>query len=200
MQIINENNDLAVQKACQLLKDGKIIALPTDTVYGLAVDASNQKAVEDLYHLKMRDKSKPMAIFLKDIEQIKKFFEIEKITQNLIDQYLPGKLTIVARLKNDCAFNFAKNLNFIDKNFLGFRVVDSFFIKKLFLEFNGAIAVSSANLTANKVAISALEIKKYFNKIDLIIDGNILSTTPSTVVKVDNSQITIIRQGAIAIK
>ena len=200
MQIINENNILAVKTACQLLRDGKVIALPTDTVYGLAVDASNQQAVDDLYNLKKRDKAKPIAIFLKDINQIKNFFEIEKTTQDLIDKYLPGKLTIVAPLKNNLQLNFAKNLNLIDKNFLGFRVIDSFFVKNLLQEFNGAIAVSSANLTANKVAISALEIKKYFDKIDLIVDGNILSTTPSTVLKVDNSRITIIRQGAVEIK
>jgi L-threonylcarbamoyladenylate synthase len=141
-----------------------------------------------------------LAIFLKNIEQIKKLFIIEDITKKLIEKYLPGKLTIVAKIKDKTDINLAKNLNEIDEDFLGFRVVDSFFIKELFNEFNGVLAVTSANISGNKVANLASEISEIFPQIDLIISGDLLQNSASTVVKIDNSQLTIIRESAIKIK
>jgi L-threonylcarbamoyladenylate synthase len=199
MLIISQTNLDAVEKAIELLKNAKVIAIPTDTVYGFAVDASNQEALENLYRLKKRDKNKPIAIFLRNVQQIKKLFIIEKITAKLIEKFLPGKLTIVAKLKDKIEINLAKNLNENDQNFLGFRVVDSYFIKELFVKFDGVLAVTSANLSGYEVLNSASKIQKNFPQLDLIIAGDDTESSPSTVVKVDNSQLTIIRQGAIII-
>lgn len=207
MLILSQTNIEAVSKAIEFLQNGQVIAIPTDTVYGFAVDASNQKALENLYRLKKRDKNKPIAIFLKNINEIKKLFIIEKITAKLIENFLPGKLTIVAKLKDNPQINLAKNLNENDHDFLGFRVVDSFFVKELFKKFNGVLAVTSANLSGNEVLNSASEIKKNFPQLDLIIAADIAEnifkddakSSPSTVVKVDDSQLTIIRQGIVKI-
>jgi L-threonylcarbamoyladenylate synthase len=199
MLIIAQTHIEAVSKAIEYLQNSKVIAIPTDTVYGFAVDASNQEALENLYRLKNRDKNKPIAIFLKNITQIKKLFIVEKITAKLIEKFLPGKLTIVAKLKDKIEINLAKNLNKNDQNFLGFRVVDSFFVKKLFSEFDGVLAVTSANFSGDEVLNSPLEIQKNFPQLDLIIAGDILESSASTVVKVEDSQLSIIRQGSIKI-
>jgi len=162
MLIIDQYHQDAISLAIEKLKNGKVIAIPTDTVYGLAVDAKNFDAVENLYRLKKREKNKPLAIFLKNLEQIKKLFIVEDITKKLIEKYLPGKLTIVAKIKDKTDIKLAKNLNEIDDDFLGFRVVESFFIKKLFNEFEVILAVTSANISGNKVANSPNEIIKIF--------------------------------------
>jgi L-threonylcarbamoyladenylate synthase len=200
MLIIDQYHQDAISLAIEKLKNGKVIAIPTDTVYGLAVDAKNFEAVENLYRLKKREKNKPLAIFLKNLEQIKKLFIVEDVTKKLIEKYLPGKLTIVAKIKDKTDIKLAKNLNEIDDDFLGFRVVDSFFIKKLFNEFDVILAVTSANISGNKVANSSSEIIKIFPQIELIISGDLLENSASTVVKVNNSQIEIIRSGAIEIE
>ena len=200
MLIIDQYHQDAISLAIEKLKNGKVIAIPTDTVYGLAVDAKNFNAVENLYRLKKREKNKPLAIFLKNLEQIKKLFIVEDITKKLIEKYLPGKLTIVAKIKDKTNIKLAKNLNEIDDNFLGFRMVDSFFIKKLFDEFDIILAVTSANISGNKVANSPSEIIKIFPQIELIISGNLLENSASTVVKINNSQLEIIRNGAIEIE
>jgi len=200
MLVIDQYQQNAISLAIEKLKNGKVIAIPTDTVYGLAVDAKNFNAIENLYHLKKRDKNKPLAIFLKNIEQIKKLFIVEEITKKLIEKYLPGKLTIVAKIKDKTDIKLAKNLNEIDDNFLGFRVVDSFFIKKLFNESDVILAVTSANISGNKVASSPSEIIKIFPEIELVISGDILENSASTVVKINNSQLEIIRNGAIEIE
>lgn len=200
MLIIDQYHQDAISLAIEKLKNGKVIAIPTDTVYGLAVDAKNFDAVENLYRLKKREKNKPLAIFLKNLEQIKKLFIVEDITKKLIEKYLPGKLTIVAKIKDKTDIKLAKNLNEIDDDFLGFRVVDSFFIKKLFNEFDIILAVTSANISGNKVANSPSEIIKIFPQIELIISGDLLENSASTVVKINNSQLEIIRNGAIEIE
>jgi len=200
MLVIDQYHQDAISLAIEKLKNGKVIAIPTDTVYGLAVDAKNFEAVENLYRLKKREKNKPLAIFLKNLEQIKKLFIVEDVTKKLIEKYLPGKLTIVAKIKDKTDIKLAKNLNEIDDDFLGFRVVDSFFIKKLFNEFDVILAVTSANISGNKVANSSSEIIKIFPQIELIISGDLLENSASTVVKVNNSQIEIIRSGAIEIE
>ncbi len=200
MLIIDQYHQDAISLAIEKLKKGKVIAIPTDTVYGLAVDAKNFDAVENLYRLKKREKNKPLAIFLKNLEQIKKLFIVEDITKKLIEKYLPGKLTIVAKIKDKTDIKLAKNLNEIDDDFLGFRVVESFFIKKLFNEFEVILAVTSANISGNKVANSPSEIIKIFPQIELIISGDLLENSASTVVKINNSQLEIIRNGAIEIE
>ena len=200
MLIIDQYHQDAISLAIEKLKNGKVIAIPTDTVYGLAVDAKNFDAVENLYRLKKREKNKPLAIFLKNLEQIKKLFIVEDITKKLIEKYVPGKLTIVAKIKDKTDIKLAKNLNEIDDDFLGFRVVDSFFIKKLFNEFDIILAVTSANISGNKVANSPSEIIKIFPQIELIISGDLLENSASTVVKINNSQLEIIRNGAIEIE
>ena len=74
MIIISEKNPDSVNLAIKYLKQGKVIALPTDTVYGVAVDASNYKAVSNLYKIKNRDIKKPVAIFVRNILIAKKIF------------------------------------------------------------------------------------------------------------------------------
>jgi L-threonylcarbamoyladenylate synthase len=197
MLVINENTLESVKIACQFLKEGKVIAIPTDTVYGLAVDATNPQAVNRLYQVKKRAINKPIAIFLKDQNQIKKIFTDNNLLDKISEEYLPGKLTIVSKLRDNLQINLANNLNLNDQNYLGFRIVESFFVKKLFEQFNSVLAVSSANLSGQKVAISADEIVDNFDDIDLIISGKILDNQASTVIKIEGDNYSIIRQGQI---
>ncbi|MFM6973082.1 MAG: L-threonylcarbamoyladenylate synthase, partial [Alphaproteobacteria bacterium] len=74
MKIINQFDNNAVEIATDYLNEGKIICFPTDTIYGLAVDATNEKAVEKLYNFKNRPKNKPFSIFIRDINIAKKLF------------------------------------------------------------------------------------------------------------------------------
>lgn len=197
MLVINEDNLESVKIACQFLREGKVIAIPTDTVYGLAVDAKNYQAVNRLYQVKKRSIDKPIAIFLQDKNQIKKIFADNNLLGKFSSKYLPGKLTIVSKLSDCPQINLANNLNLNDQNFLGFRIVESFFVKKLFTQYNSILAVSSANFSGHKVAVSADEITNYFKEIDLVIVGKILDNQASTVIKIEGDSYSVLRQGQI---
>jgi L-threonylcarbamoyladenylate synthase len=180
------------------LRAGKIISFATDTVYGLAVDASNFNAVEDLYKIKNRKKDKPIAIFLKNLEEARKLFYFDETAKKISKNFLPGSLTLVLKTKPQAASLLASNLNQNSDGFLGFRILDQKFTQDLLEKFGGIIAVTSANPAGKKPAINSAEVEKYFSNLGLIINGGTCEKKiASTVVKISNNKIEILRQGSV---
>ncbi|OFW80629.1 MAG: threonylcarbamoyl-AMP synthase [Alphaproteobacteria bacterium RIFCSPLOWO2_01_FULL_40_26] len=198
--IINQKAPNAVNLACKFLREGKVISFPSDTIYGIAVDASNSKAVRALYRIKNRDEKKPIAIFVKDLKAAEKIFCFDKLSKKIVRKFFPGQLTLVLKTKPEASSFLASNLNKNNDGFLGFRIIDSFFVQKLFEKFDGNLAVTSANISDQKAATSAKEVAKYFEKLDLVIDGGICDGQPSTVAKITDDKIEILRQGKIKVK
>ena len=199
MLVIKENDASALEIACAFLKEGKVISFGSDTIYGIAVDASNSKAVEALYKIKNRDKKKPIAIFLPDLVAAKKIFLFDKLSLEIAEKFLPGPLTMVLKIQPKHPYSLTSCLNHNEDNFLGFRIVKRDFVEKLLEKFAGNLAVTSANPSGETSSLSADEIKNYFknSEIDLLIDGGISERKiASSVVKIDDGKITILRQGA----
>jgi L-threonylcarbamoyladenylate synthase len=201
MQIINQKNPQAINLAINYLNSGKIIAFPTDTVYGVAIDATNQEAVKKLYELKQRDFSKPISIFVKDLETAKKLFIFDDLSLKIASKYTPGALTMILKTTNYAKKILAKNLNIndIENDFVGFRIIDSFFIRNFFKKFNGILAVTSANKSGQNSCSSASCVMQELPKIDLLISGNITGKIASTVIKIHDNNLKIIRQGKLII-
>ncbi|MBU6338419.1 MAG: threonylcarbamoyl-AMP synthase [Rickettsiales bacterium] len=200
VKIISEKKLDAVEIACNALKNGDVIAFATDTVYGIACDASNTNAVEKLYEIKKRQTEKPIAIFVRNIEVAEKIFLFDELAKKIANKFLPGALTLVLQKGPQSSENLAHNLNNQD-DYLGFRIVDREFINKLMIIFNGILAVTSANLSNEKPAINSKDVEKYFlnSKLSLIIDGGVIGNNDiSTVVKIINGEIKILRHGAIS--
>lgn len=200
---ILEESERAISIASQFLYEGKVISFATDTVYGLAADATNFRAVEALYKIKNRDSKKPIAIFVKDLAAAKKIFLFDELSQKIAEKFLPGSLTLVLKINAQSSCCLASNLNENDDQFLGFRIVNHQFTQNLLEEFGGILAVTSANPSNQEAAVNAEQVKKYFAKsnLDLLVDsGKSAQSLPSTVVKISNQKLTILRQGALEIK
>jgi L-threonylcarbamoyladenylate synthase len=201
MKIISENNPNAIDLACENLRAGKVISFACDTVYGLAVDATNFKAVENLYKIKNREKNKPIAIFLKDLKSAEKIFHFDETAKRITEKYLLESLTVVLKTKEEAISLLASNLNQNKNDFLGFRIVNYKFVQNLLEKFDGILAVTSANPANQPAAISAGEVEKYFDNIDnlsLLVDGGeCAKKIASTVIKIHNNQIEILRQGSV---
>lgn len=199
MKIISENNPNVVNLACEALKNGEVIAFATDTVYGIACDAANSKAVKKLYDIKKRDEKKPIAIFVKNLAMAEEIFLFDELSKKIAQNFLPGSITLVLQKKIDSSIKLAGNLNPQDDS-LGFRIVDRKFIAELMSNFAGVLAVSSANLSNQNPALTAKDVEKYFlnSTLKLIVDGNCKKNAEvSTVIKVANKKIEILRFGAI---
>lgn len=199
MKIISENNPNVINLACEALKNGEVIAFATDTVYGIACDAANRNAVKKLYDIKKRDEKKPIAIFVKNLAIAEEIFLFDELSKKIAQNFLPGSITLVLQKKIDSSIKLADNLNPQD-NSLGFRIVDRKFIAELMSNFAGVLAVSSANLSNQNPALTAKDVEKYFlnSTLKLIVDGNCKKNAEvSTVIKVANKKIEILRFGAI---
>jgi len=200
MLVIDEKKSNAVDVAIDFLQKGKVICFATDTVYGVAVDATNSRAVDGLYKLKNREKNKPIAIFLKNLESAKKLFMFNDLASEIVEKYMPGDITVILKTTDFAKKILAKNLNNNDNNFIGFRIIDSYFVQKLFEKYNGILAVSSANEASQNPCISASLVKKNLKNLDLLIVGKKTSKISSTIVKIVDNELTLIRQGKLILK
>jgi L-threonylcarbamoyladenylate synthase len=193
--IISQYHQNAINLAITKLQQQKLIAIPTDTIYGLAGDATSFEAVKKLYELKKRDNQKPIAIFVQNLEMAKEIFYFNQLAEKIANLYMPGKITIILNVKEN-NFSLAKNLNY-NNNKIGFRYVNSFFMAKLLEIYQKPLAVTSANFSGFEVAKSAQDIAKIFN-LELIIDSEeICNNLASTVVEITENNLKILRQGEV---
>lgn len=166
----NVEGYLAEACAVKLLKSGGVIALPTDTIYGIACDATNVEAIENLYHIKCRDENKPLAICLGDIEDVKKWAIVDHLPSGLLQKLLPGPVTLIFQTINQ----------YLDKSLMcygkvGIRIPNYNFIRTIANELGKPLALTSANLSSKPSSVKIEEFQVIWDKLDGIFDGGDLS-------------------------
>jgi L-threonylcarbamoyladenylate synthase len=181
-----------IPEIIEQLKKGAVGVLPTDTLYGLVCLANNRVAVEKLYALKQRD-NKPGTIIAAAIDQLEGLgFKRRYLTA--VEQYWPNPLSIVI----PCG----EELTYIHRGLrsVAVRIPDDADLQKL-LRQTGPLLTSSANLTGHVPATTISEAKAYFgDKVDFYVDnGNLSGHKPSTIIRVVDDAIEIIRSGAVTI-
>lgn len=175
-----------IKIAAKALLSGKIVAFPTETVYGLGVCVNNDTAIDDLYSVKQRPRDKKLSIMITKSEEVKEYVKhIPLITEKLISSFWPGPLTIIFELD--------------DNNTVGFRNPDNQVIRDLINSVGIPIASTSANISGGLPAIDAQQVITCFSeKIDVILDGGPAEAgKPSTIVKIWDDTYKIIRDGVI---
>ena len=179
-----------------ILMSGKIAIIPTDTTYGIVGDATNDEAVKKIFQVKRRDLNKAMPILVSDKKMLETYVTtITKLENIIIDTYTPGKLSILLP-KNE------KISKYVSQNpYVAIRIPDNEFLKELLTKLNRPIVATSANISGIDVVSSLDELEPDLkNEIDYIYDGGKLNTIPSTLIKIENEKITILREGEIASK
>jgi len=188
MKVIKSNN-INWPEINNTLKNNGVIAFPTDTAYGLAADYFSDKALKKVFQIKKRPFSKKIALIASNLNQVKKYFYLNKKELFLSKKYWPGPLTLILKLKNK-------------KDKVGVRVPDSKIACKISENFKKPITATSANLSGRPNPYSADEVVNQFKnkklQPDLIIDaGRLKKIKPSTVAEIINNKIKIIREGPI---
>lgn len=182
--------------AIKLLKSGEIIAAPTDTVYGLLADATNESAIQKIYTAKKRPLTKPLILLVSNIEMAKTLAEFhpnaEKIARRFwIDKKKP--LTIILKAKN------ISKLITAGGNTVAIRVPNNEFCMNLINAIEKPIVAPSANVSGNNTAVSYDMVKNDFkDSLPLIIDGGVCKNLPSTIVDLSSGILKILRIGAIS--
>ncbi|XP_011501887.1 PREDICTED: yrdC domain-containing protein, mitochondrial [Ceratosolen solmsi marchali] len=147
--------------AARLILDEKIIALPTDTIYGLAGLAQSNTAIHNLYDIKKRDLNKPLAICLGDVKDIITWAEVEHLPTGLIETLLPGPTTIILKRKE--ALN--PLLNEGVRN-VGIRIPKLNFFLSVMKMVNKPVALTSANITQENNTLHPTEFEHLWSKLD----------------------------------
>ena len=179
----------------QLLQTDQVIVYPTDTLYGLGVDACSEQAVAGLYQLKDRVNS-PVSVLLGSVDQL---FEVaEDLTENaraMIQQYLPGPLTVICKSQ----YPFAGQL-MSKTGTIGFRVPGDAISRQLPLLLGRPITTTSVNPAGQPAASSLIEVQGYFaDKIGMMLDiGTMPVSQGSTVVDLTIQPFKILREGEIS--
>jgi L-threonylcarbamoyladenylate synthase len=183
-------SDLSDPKLIELLKDGAVGVLPTDTVYGLVCSAANADSVQRLYGLKSRD-HKPGTIIAANIDQLVAL-GIKARYLKAVEQFWPGAVSVETPHHIDY-LNMSTGRQAL-------RIPDVEPLRNL-LEEVGALQTTSANEPGEPVATTIAEAEAYFgDKVDFYVDGGDLSDRPpSTIIKVIDDAIEIIREGAVKI-
>lgn len=176
------------------LKSGQLIALPTETVFGLAVSLNSESAIERLIRLKDREinSGKVFTLVPETPEDIKSYAHIPDLAKPLIEKYVPGPLTLI--LPKNPSF---KNPYFDHFDEIGLRIPDFPLFADL-LKNSGPLLLTSANLRGEDPYETPDEIIEKLPTIDAIVPTPAGHTPPSTILKI-NQKVTIIRKGDIIV-
>jgi L-threonylcarbamoyladenylate synthase len=192
--------DLAVE----YIIEGKIIAFPTNSVYGIGGDPLNLAVVERLYDIKFRDRQKGFLLLVSDYEEAQKIAEFNDIAQKLAIKFWPGQLTLILKKRES---NIISEVVTASHDTIGLRVPENKIILHILKTLKakgyfGGIIGTSANYAGEPPSISGTEVSKKFlepGRIDLIIDGGkAKSMIPTTIVDCTQSFINFIRLGKIS--
>lgn len=166
---LNGNDNEAVNLAVKCLQNGEIIAVPTDTVYGLAVDASNSSAIAALYKLKGRDSSKPLAICVKSVKDIDTWGDTTDLPKGLLNDLLPGPVTVLLNRKNMLNPDLNPGVTKV-----GIRVPDTTLypiLRQVTSVLAYPLALTSANLSNEPNSIKVDEFQVLWPKLAAVFDN-----------------------------
>jgi len=187
-----------IEEVAQVLRRGGVIGYPTETVYGLGVDAYNEEALERLFKIKGREMGKPISLLVGNLGMLEEVASrIPPLAMSLIQGYWPGALTIIFEASKTChPILTAKSGK------VGVRISPHRIAQKLLEALKRPITSTSANLSGMPSLSDPLEVYRIFRgKIDLIVDGGKTEGEgESTVIDVTVSPPRILREGIIKLK
>ena len=186
-----------VKKAAILIKAGGIIGFPTRCLYGIGADAFNVDAVDKVFLLKKRPRSKPLSVLINSRSDLVKLVrDIPLVALEIMDRFWPGRITIVFDAKNDVPENLISCTGKIGIRQTGHNVV-----RALLKEVNIPITGTSANLSGSAGCFSVERIDPLIaNRLDLIIDaGSLKGGIGSTVIDVTTKPPRLLREGEVSI-
>ncbi len=191
------NADVAsIQKAAILLAEGKLVAFPTETVYGLGADATNDRAVAAIYAAKGRPQFNPLIIHVANPEALDGLIEWNETARLLAAQFWPGPLTLVLPRKKSCPVSLLASAGM---DTLAVRIPSHPVAKQLLEAVKRPIAAPSANASGKLSPTTPIHVaESLYDKVDLILAGGKSQVgLESTVLNLTSTRPAILRPGGI---
>ncbi|CDZ44739.1 L-threonylcarbamoyladenylate synthase [Neorhizobium galegae] len=193
---ITRDHDGALAQACTVLGDGLPVAIPTETVYGLAADATNPAAITRIYETKGRPRFNPLICHMSDLDMAERYADFDPISRRLAEAFWPGPLTLILPLKPGSGIHALATAGL---DTVGIRLPKGF-ASELIRAFGKPLAAPSANTSGKVSPTSARHVADDLGeKLALIIDGGAAPVgVESTIVRVENGVIRLLRPGGVA--
>jgi len=192
LQINQENpQGRLISRVVEKLKQGGLIAYPTDTTYGLGCNIFNRRGIKHIYQIKQRDARKPFSFICSDLSDAANYAQISNFAFKIMKRHLPGPYTFVldaTRVVPDSLITRQKTV--------GIRIPDDQIALAIVRELGHPLVTTSANLTGETPLHDPVEIEATMgHMLDLVIDGGIRFGDPSTVISLIDDKIEVLREG-----
>ena len=193
------SNILHRNKIISYLNQGKVGLFPTDTVYGICCRMDKKSAVERIFDIKKRDRSKPFLVLADSLKTAERYIELDLDPQkkSIIDKYWPGALTIAFKAKPEKVFPIIR----ASKNTIAFRVPDYSFLTDIIAQVGVPIVAPSANISGKLTPheFEAVD-KRIVDNVDFIVVGECKMGIASTIIDFSEKKVNVIREGSIKVE
>lgn len=179
------------------LKDGKLVIMPTDTIYGIIGDATNEDVINKVYKVKERPHDKPLLILVSNLSMLHELVtEIPKETEKIINKFWPGPLTILFKKSSKVSDALTANSDLV-----AIRMPNDKRLLNIMNHLNRPLISTSANISSHNAITNPNQLEeKMKEKIDLIVDEGTVNNEASTLITIVNGKIEILREGSLTEK
>ena len=179
-----------IDQVVEVLKRGGVIAFPTDTLYGIGCDIMNKKAIERVYQIKQRPKSKPFSFLCSDLKNISRYAKVSNYAYKTMRRLLPGPYTFILEGSKE-----VPKMMLTKRRTAGIRVPDNHICTALITTLGNPIISTSAATLDGDLLDEPWLIESHFGKqLDLTIDGGQAPGEPSSVISLIDDEPVVVRE------
>jgi tRNA threonylcarbamoyl adenosine modification protein (Sua5/YciO/YrdC/YwlC family) len=180
-----------IAQVAEILRQGGVIAYPTDTTYGIGSSIFSKRGIDRIYQLKQREKKKPFSFICADLSEVARYAKVSNYAFKILKRFLPGPYTFVLD-----ASNIVPDLLTTKQKTVGIRIPANRICLALVTELGHPIVTTSANLAGEEPIGDPFHIEDELGKqLDLVIDGGVLSPDVSSVISLIGDFPAVLRKG-----
>ena len=184
-----------IERIVEVINSGGLVITPTDTIYGIMGDALNEDVIRRVYSAKKRSYSKPLILLMSSIDMIKEYtLDISDKEMDLMNKFYPGCMTILLKRNSKVDGMICNNGEFV-----GVRIPDDENLLSIINKLGRPVFSTSCNISGNDVIRSIDEIdEEILSKVKYVYDGGYIDSISSTVVRIENDEVVILREGNLS--
>lgn len=181
-----------ISQIAAVLRNGGIIAYPTDTTYGIGCSIFHKKSIERIYQLKNRERKKPFSFICSSLSEVSRYGRVDTTVFKLLKRHLPGPYTFVLEATRE-----VPDLLLTRQKTVGIRIPDNRICLALVEALGNPLITTSANLSGEEPVSDPYQIEDVFgHQLEYVIDGGLLTTEVSSVVSLIDGIPEVLREGA----
>ena len=184
-----------IDKIVEVINNGGLVITPTDTIYGIMGDALNEDVIRRVFDVKQRPYNKPLLLLMDSFEMVDNYTEeLSEMEKKLVNRFWPGLVTFILKKNNKVS-----NLITSGNDTVGIRIPDNKDLLEIIRRLKRPVISTSANITGTPVITSTKLLEKdLIDNIDYIYDGGDIDEVSSTIVRVIDNKVNILREGKLS--